>query len=111
MYWCMEWVIRLPLPFSSFVYLLKCYYCWKASILIFHFLPDLLQIDIDEDYRHLSFKTLSGYHWIGGHAQNINWIIKTDDDITVDWHQLLISLDQAQTKAQCSHLDSRNNKQ
>ena len=68
-------------------------------------------MDIDEDYRHLSFKTLSGYNWIGDHAQNINWIIKTDDDITVDWHQLFISLDQAQTKAQCSDLDSRNNKQ
>ena len=31
--------------------------------------------------------------------QNVNWIIKTDDDIRVDWDQLMVSLDRTQTKA------------
>ena len=32
-------------------------------------------------------------------SQNVNWIIKTDDDISVDWDKLMISLDRSQTKA------------
>ena len=72
---------------------------WIIINLNLFFLADLLQIDIEESYRHLSYKTLSGFRWIVPQSQNVNWIIKTDDDISVDWDKLMISLDRSQTKA------------
>ena len=57
---------------------------------------DLLQMEIEEDYRNLSYKTLTAYQWIWQkYSPKLlpNWIIKTDDDINVDWIEFLARLD------------------
>ena len=56
-------------------------------------------MEIEEDYRNLSYKTLTAYQWIWQKyspkfVQLLpNWIIKTDDDINVDWIEFLARLD------------------
>lgn len=53
---------------------------------------DLLQLSLEESYRNLSYKTLTGLAWTST-VTNSDWIVKVDDDIDVDWTSFVSELD------------------
>jgi hypothetical protein len=76
----------------------------ERKTVFFPIYADLLQLDIDESYRNLSYKTLSAYQWLHLKAKSPEWIIKTDDDIAVDWHDLVLKLDSQETNTATDNL-------
>lgn len=70
---------------------------------------DVLRISVREGYKNLSYKTLTSYLWhdvvIRDRKLSIDFIVKTDDDVTVKWEQLTASLIRhGSVKSQIPHL-------
>ncbi|XP_040570475.1 beta-1,3-galactosyltransferase 5 [Lepeophtheirus salmonis] len=49
---------------------------------------DIIQGSFVDTYKNLSYKHLLGYKWTHSHCQDIQYILKTDDDVFVDVFQL-----------------------
>lgn len=45
---------------------------------------DVIVLDCKDNYESLTKKTLSAIKWINENEKNIDYIIKTDDDVTID---------------------------
>ena len=55
-------------------------------------------MDLVENNRNISYKTLSAYQWLWQKQKtsphfHVDWIIKTDDVISVNWPEFLARLD------------------
>ena len=50
---------------------------------------DILQVEIMDTYRNLTMKTIALYTWFKYHCRGVKWIMKTDDDIFVNWRRLV----------------------
>ena len=50
---------------------------------------DILQLDLIDHSRNLSFKTIGLFHWIKQFCGNASFVMKTDDDIFVNTRVLL----------------------
>ena len=76
-------------------------YC--AHVFLARGFSDLLILNVNESYRNLPYKTLFGFDWmrlwmLDGNEEraslpNIDWFVKTDDDINVDWLDFLVALE------------------
>ena len=53
---------------------------------------DIIQGDFLESYRHLSYKHVMGLKYAVHYCPQTSWILKMDDDITVDIYQLITLL-------------------
>jgi hypothetical protein len=67
---------------------------------------DLLQIATQENYKNLSYKTLTGILWASQKLRP-KWIIKVDDDIGVDWPRFLSGM-RLSTEDFVCHVTLRN---
>ena len=55
---------------------------------------DILQIDAEDKYENLSYKTLFSFAWLWQKYNNaLNWIIKIDDDLQMNIISMLHQLD------------------
>ncbi|XP_014774687.1 probable serine/threonine-protein kinase ifkA [Octopus bimaculoides] len=45
---------------------------------------DIVQIDFVDAYANLTYKTLSGLHWVNTFCSNAKYVMKTDDDMYVN---------------------------
>ena len=56
---------------------------------------DILQLSIDDGYRHVPYKTLSGYAWTWLNFKDnpsLQWIIKLDDDLDLKMEKIINKL-------------------
>lgn len=53
---------------------------------------DLLQGDFIDAYRNLTHKGVMGYKWIAERCRNAQFILKVDDDITVNMYKLFTEI-------------------
>ncbi|XP_077993398.1 beta-1,3-galactosyltransferase 5-like [Glandiceps talaboti] len=53
---------------------------------------DILQFDFDEHYLNLTLKTLLGFRWATKHCPNATYVLKTDDDVFVNYYSLAKNL-------------------
>ncbi|KAK7068501.1 hypothetical protein SK128_009088 [Halocaridina rubra] len=53
---------------------------------------DIVQVDIEEDYHLLSYKSLAALSWIHLHCSEIPWTIHVDDDVVIDVFLLSLNL-------------------
>lgn len=52
----------------------------------------MLEINVADSYNTLSYKTLSGFLWIGSFLSKAKYVIKIDDDVRLDWERLIETL-------------------
>ncbi|XP_060074231.1 beta-1,3-galactosyltransferase 5-like [Ylistrum balloti] len=45
---------------------------------------DLLQVDVDEDYNNLTYKTIAAFNWVVHYCQGTRHFFKIDDDVYLD---------------------------
>jgi len=55
---------------------------------------DMVQISVLDHYKALSYKTLTGFIWTNRFCGSAKYIVKVDDDVTVDLDNLMFLLDQ-----------------
>ena len=60
-------------------------------------------MDLVENNRNISYKTLSAYQWLWQKQKtsthfHVDWIIKSDDDISVNWPEFLARLDASEAQ-------------
>lgn len=48
---------------------------------------DILQINIQESYDHLSYKTLAAFLWVSKNCAETKYVIKIDDDVSLFWNE------------------------
>ena len=53
---------------------------------------DILQINVNDVYKHLTYKTLSGFLWSKKFCPNAKFIIKMDDNNSLYWNFLIGTL-------------------
>ena len=56
---------------------------------------DILQLSIDDGYKNVPYKTLSGYAWTWLNFKNnpsLQWIIKLDDDLDLKMEKIVSKL-------------------
>ncbi|XP_070535659.1 beta-1,3-galactosyltransferase 1-like [Ptychodera flava] len=53
---------------------------------------DIIVFDFHESYLNLTLKTLLGFKWISEHCRNVRYILKTDDDVFVNYQALIRDL-------------------
>lgn len=56
---------------------------------IFH---DIVQISVEEGYNKLSYKTISGFLWTRKYCAGTKYLLKIDDDVSMDWPRVLNEL-------------------
>ena len=49
---------------------------------------DILQIDVQDNYRNLSMKVAGLMNWVNAHCSQIDFMLKVDDDVYVNVHNL-----------------------
>ena len=54
---------------------------------------DILQFDFRDTYRNMTYKHLSGYHYMVKHCNTFKYILKSDDDQAIDTFHLPLYLD------------------
>eukprot|EP00092_Neocalanus_flemingeri_P002750 GFUD01002945.1.p1 GENE.GFUD01002945.1~~GFUD01002945.1.p1 ORF type:complete len:385 (+),score=72.52 GFUD01002945.1:393-1547(+) len=54
---------------------------------------DMVQISVMDHYRALSYKTLTGFIWANRFCGSAKFIVKVDDDVTLDLDNLLFLLE------------------
>ncbi|CAH1790103.1 unnamed protein product [Owenia fusiformis] len=54
---------------------------------------DIIIKDFKDTYRHLTYKTISGFQWAVGFCPNAQYIMKTDEDMWVNTPKLLQDID------------------
>jgi len=54
---------------------------------------DLVQISVQDHYKALAYKTLTGFIWVNRFCGSTKYIVKVDDDITMDLDNLVRVLD------------------
>lgn len=50
---------------------------------------DIVQEDFVDSYRNLTYKAIAGLKWAASFCSRATYILKTDDDILVNWYRLL----------------------
>ncbi|GAB1598399.1 beta-1,3-galactosyltransferase 1-like [Argonauta hians] len=56
---------------------------------------DILQVDVIDSYRNLSLKVIGGLCWITDRFQNVDYVMKTDDDVYINvWYLLKLLKEQ-----------------
>ncbi len=53
---------------------------------------DILQIDLEDNYRTLSLKTLGALNWVTQNCHGAKFVMKTDDDVFINLHNLVQDL-------------------
>ncbi|ROT78671.1 hypothetical protein C7M84_002602 [Penaeus vannamei] len=57
---------------------------------------DIIQMDHEDDYRLLTYKSLASLSWVAQRCQQVPWTLHSDDDIIIDvfgWAKVLQSVD------------------
>jgi len=54
---------------------------------------DMVQISVRDHYKALSYKTLTGFIWTNRFCGSARYIVKVDDDVTMDLDKLITLLD------------------
>lgn len=61
---------------------------------------DILQLSVEEGYRNLAYKTLAAFAWIYDQFNDdLQWIIKLDDDLDFEMDRILASLPDGDSNA------------
>ncbi|XP_070535656.1 beta-1,3-galactosyltransferase 5-like [Ptychodera flava] len=55
---------------------------------------DIVQFNFDEHYLNLTLKTLLGFKWAIDHCPNASYVLKTDDDVFINYYSLAKNLTQ-----------------
>jgi len=50
---------------------------------------DIFQISVLDSYQNLAYKTMTSYLWHSQINAPVDWIVKFDDDVAVDWDNIL----------------------
>lgn len=50
---------------------------------------DIVQEDFVDSYRNLTFKAVAGLKWAAAHCSQADYILKSDDDILINFHRLV----------------------
>ncbi|XP_033644099.1 beta-1,3-galactosyltransferase 1-like [Asterias rubens] len=58
---------------------------------------DLLQEDFVDSYKNLTLKTMMGMKWVGSHCSHASYFMKTDDDMYVNYANLVTYLSSSST--------------
>ena len=58
---------------------------------------DILQIDFQDSYRNLTLKSMLSFRWAVDECSSFQYILKTDDDMIVNFDVLIDQLDQLPT--------------
>ncbi len=53
---------------------------------------DILQIDMMDDYYNLTLKVVGLTNWINNHCSQVDFVLKVDDDVYINVHNLLTVL-------------------
>ncbi|XP_077993765.1 beta-1,3-galactosyltransferase 5-like [Glandiceps talaboti] len=53
---------------------------------------DIILFDYQEDYLNLTLKTLLGFKWMSHFCGNVSYILKTDDDVFMNYRSLVRNL-------------------
>ena len=49
---------------------------------------DILQLNFTDAYRNMTYKHLSGYWWVKNNCENVQFVLKSDDDQAIDVYHL-----------------------
>lgn len=61
---------------------------------------DIIQGNFLENYRNLTLKHLMGYNWISRFCSSVEYVVKMDDDITINYYKLFEIINKYKPKSQ-----------
>ena len=53
---------------------------------------DIVQVDVIDTYRNLTLKSIYMLHWVQTHCNNVKSVLKMDDDVSFNLHQIFQQL-------------------